>query len=439
MATVKFNLRNESIYIRFRVTGLKDGKKTSFVDIDRKLKGYTCSSEVWNMDVTSKKRIRWSEMNGNFDLKVAEIAKELSAIKPHDGLCNDEVNAIIDGILNRERIEKQERIKAELKAKEEEAKRITLHSYLSQFRERERIASMRHKGEVVSEGTRKCWDSAMDMLLSYEKDRKVCMDWSDFTLGWRDDFYAYMEGKGYSHNYCANTITYIHTILRYARREGIEQSSFFASGEFCISTKEVENIYLTEEEINRFLSVDLSSENLKKYDIVRTSSDRLELARDMFMVGIYTAQRYSDYSKLGLKDVYIDEDGLVVRVIQQKTDEEVIIPCSSKLHDILKKYPEGMGSINRYSFTEYIRAIARMAGIDDEVTINGERGPKYNFICTHTARRTGATRMYLLGLAHEDIMSITGHKSVQMLNRYIKAEKRERAKRIREQNPALFA
>ena len=50
---------------------------------------------------------------------------------------------------------------------------------------------------------------------------------------------------------------------------------------------------------------------------------------------------------------------------------------------------------------------------------------KYKLIHSHTARRTGATLMYLAGMDVYDIMKITGHSSPNMLKKYIKADQLE--------------
>ena len=51
-----------------------------------------------------------------------------------------------------------------------------------------------------------------------------------------------------------------------------------------------------------------------------------------------------------------------------------------------------------------------------------EKIPKYKLIHTHTARRTGATLMYLDGVDIYDIMKVTGHTTPEMLKKYIKAD-----------------
>ena len=57
----------------------------------------------------------------------------------------------------------------------------------------------------------------------------------------------------------------------------------------------------------------------------------------------------------------------------------------------------------------------RIRGQDDNC-----RGSAW--IILHTARRTGATLMYLAGVDLYDIMKITGHASPKMLKKYIKAD-----------------
>lgn len=51
-----------------------------------------------------------------------------------------------------------------------------------------------------------------------------------------------------------------------------------------------------------------------------------------------------------------------------------------------------------------------------------ERVPKWKLVHSHTARRTGATLMYLAGIDIYDIMEVTGHASPEILKKYIKAD-----------------
>lgn len=94
--------------------------------------------------------------------------------------------------------------------------------------------------------------------------------------------------------------------------------------------------------------------------------------------------------------------------------------------------------MSNVKINEYIKEIGRLAKIDDQIEIKQTKGGtektivcrKYELICTHTARRTGATLMYLAGMDIYDIMKITGHSTPAMLKRYIKADELEVAEKI---------
>jgi integrase len=74
--------------------------------------------------------------------------------------------------------------------------------------------------------------------------------------------------------------------------------------------------------------------------------------------------------------------------------------------------------------------VAEKAGITQPVTIETSNGgvkkketfPKYKLVMSHTARRTGATLMYLAGIDAYDIIKITGHGDIDILKKYIKAD-----------------
>jgi integrase len=54
--------------------------------------------------------------------------------------------------------------------------------------------------------------------------------------------------------------------------------------------------------------------------------------------------------------------------------------------------------------------------------------PKWEALCTHTARRSFATNEYLSGMPTLTIMAITGHKTEKAFLRYIKLTPNEHAK-----------
>ena len=68
------------------------------------------------------------------------------------------------------------------------------------------------------------------------------------------------------------------------------------------------------------------------------------------------------------------------------------------------------------------------SGMDDETQAGG---PKYELVTSHTARRSGATNLYKLGvLSDQEIRSITGHQSQKVFESYIRIGISEQAQRV---------
>ena len=94
-----------------------------------------------------------------------------------------------------------------------------------------------------------------------------------------------------------------------------------------------------------------------------------------------------------------------------------------------------MPKTNSQIVNEDIKLICRKAGITHKVEHKSNKGAlvvtdlieKFSLISTHTARRTGATLMYLEGLDTLSIMKITGHKTEKEFKKYIRVNEEENA------------
>ncbi|MDQ3395681.1 MAG: hypothetical protein M3512_16460 [Bacteroidota bacterium] len=183
-------------------------------------------------------------------------------------------------------------------------------------------------------------------------------------------------------------------------------------------------IHLNEKELDLLFKEDLSE-----------NKDQ-EIARDVFLVGCYLAQRYSDYSRV--KSHHLQETskgGKVINLTQLKTGIKVSIPVRYELDFILSKYNYNLPKTHEQGLNKSIKDIGKLVEIDELVDIEMVRGglkikktvPKYDLIKTHTARRSGATNMYLAGIPTLENMKITGHTSEVNLLKYIKASTEETA------------
>ena len=102
---------------------------------------------------------------------------------------------------------------------------------------------------------------------------------------------------------------------------------------------------------------------------------------------------------------------------------------------ILAKYEKRLPKSYEQKVNKYIKEVAREAGIIEKIEIsyveNSEKKTKIVEKCelvkTHTARRSGATNMYLAKIPTIAIMKITGHKTEKEFMKYIKITEEESA------------
>ena len=233
------------------------------------------------------------------------------------------------------------------------------------------------------------------------------------------NFIEWLTSRGYATNYIGSQLKNLKAVMNKAYKEGLHNNKDYQH--FEKMSEKVLSIYLNEKDIEKLINVELSKED-NPY-------------RDMFMIGYYTAMRFSDYSRLSLSDI---RDGMINKFKTQKTGAEVTIPAHPRLVEILKRYDGSSPRINHITFNKRIKEICRLAKIDDlvkrSVTKGGVRQTtqyeKWELVSSHTARRSGATNMYKCGIPPHDIMMITGHTTEKMLMKYICITDEENAQRL---------
>jgi len=250
------------------------------------------------------------------------------------------------------------------------------------------------------------------------------VSFENITIDFYNDFINFMYDKQFSPNTIGKHIKTLKVIMRQSREEGLHNNNEFERKSFKSLREPVQNIYLTESELKKIYELDLSKDKV------------LEVVRDIFLIGCYTALRFSDYSRITPNNISTLENGkMVIILFQQKTGEKVIIPVRHELKVILKRYGYNPPKTYEQKVNRYIKLIGRMAGITEMVRVEANRGgmtiktdsQKNELIVTHTARRSGCTNMYLAGIPVIDIMKISGHKSESQFLKYIKVSKEETA------------
>ena len=106
-----------------------------------------------------------------------------------------------------------------------------------------------------------------------------------------------------------------------------------------------------------------------------------------------------------------------------------MIPIHPRVQAILKKYKGILPKkLSIQKMNEYIKAIGLNAKIKADVETRITKGgkivkttqPKYKLMSTHTARRTFASVLVLKGVSPYLIMRITGHRTVDSFEKYVR-------------------
>lgn len=243
-------------------------------------------------------------------------------------------------------------------------------------------------------------------------------NWNDITVGWYENLMSKMMNAGYSLNYRSTIVSKIRTVMLYGFRLGYHSNEAFRTFKKTFET--ADTVYLTEDEIERIWHLSLDP--------------KLAKCRDLFILGVYTASRFSDYSRLDLSMIH-DGD---IHFVQKKTSDSVIVPTSPRVMEVLKRNGGKAPKLSQVKYNLGIKEVCKAAHICNFITITKSRGrrriqethPKYELVTGHTARRTGATLLYLRGVPIQQCMLITGHRTEENFMRYIKVTKQENARRL---------
>jgi integrase len=193
---------------------------------------------------------------------------------------------------------------------------------------------------------------------------------------------------------------------------------------FDTRREETDSIYLTEAEILELMAINDFE------DIVE------EQVRDVFVLGCFTAMRFSDYSTLDPSAIRNNR----LEFVQKKTGAKVTIPIHPVVRQILEKYQYQLPAVPpNNEFNRIIKLVgAKLPSLHipfiKQITYNRERKEirqmKYEFLQTHTARRSFCSNEYLQGTDPMVIMAISGHKSHKSFMRYIKVSGEQFANKL---------
>lgn len=170
-------------------------------------------------------------------------------------------------------------------------------------------------------------------------------------------------------------------------------------------------------------AVYLTDAEVKALEAVGTKSEREQYVKCLFLISCYTGCRHSDAMMLDESNII----GNVLSYVSRKTSIEAIIPVHTNLRQVLNSYDRHIMMYDD-EYNKIIRSLCQRAGINTICKVvkagNVEVGAKWQFVASHTARRTFASLLYLRGVDVATIGRLMGHSGdLKMTMRYIVAEK----------------
>ncbi|MDR6546679.1 site-specific recombinase XerD [Chryseobacterium rhizosphaerae] len=284
------------------------------------------------------------------------------------------------------------------------------------------------KGKI-KHATAKTYRTTVNKLREYEKYARVQLNWHNIDMDFYDDFLEfYTSIEGLINSGFGKNIKNIKAIMNDAMENGFNTYNGHNHKNFIVLKEDVDNIYLTEEEIEKLIALDLSGDKT------------MERTRDLFVFACYTGLRFIDFSQV--KPEHIVGDVLRIKTI--KTGEWVNIPILPAVRVIMDKYKDNPNnlpeSLCNQTMNKYLKKLGKKAEFNDKILKIRNKGKdrieevlfRYQMICTHTARRSFATNMFKRGVPSRVIMNITGHRTEKAFNSYIKISQDENAELFKE-------
>ncbi len=267
-------------------------------------------------------------------------------------------------------------------------------------------------------GSLQVYINTLKQLQAYSDNRKRPLDFPDLNEAFKDDFLSFLQAQNFTDSYIHKVFTNIKTFLR---KIGKRSQAEIVSN-IGVRKRSGDKIYLAEREIEALAKLELSP------------GSALDRARDWFLIGCLTGQRYSDYHKLTPENIQMAQhEGKEVECwvcVQEKTKAKVIIPLvNPTLRRIIEKHSQTAPTPPpNVKINKALKELAQMAGITDKVAISEYKGgrhdrkvyAKWELVTTHTGRRSFCTNAYKRGMNPIDIAKFSGHTSVKALMDYLK-------------------
>lgn len=273
--------------------------------------------------------------------------------------------------------------------------------------------------EGNSETTIKRYEYNKKLLLDFQNFRNKKIHFNQIDKSFYNAFIDYcINQKKHSANTVRRNVGLLKTFLYWSLDNGHTYKVDFQKFK-APKAQQSDEVALSFEQVKAIMDFDLSK------------NERLEKVRDLFVFGCATGMRYSNYSKIEKKDI---QNGIIKVRDEKNNDKTLEIPLNEFSIYVLKKYDYKLPRITNQKFNEYIKEVFKLIGYDEKIKktikigkdIIEQINPLYERISSHTARRSFITIMKNKKIPDKIIMSFTGHRSLEVFNKYYKPTNEDR-------------
>lgn len=279
--------------------------------------------------------------------------------------------------------------------------------------------------KLIKEKTMYNHERSFVLLKEFCDIKKIELKFEDFKKSFCDEFTSYLI---FEKNYREITVGNVFKNIKAFLREMMADAKIPLSNlNFVKVVKEAseDKISLSDKDI----------ELLEKFN----SKDKLLMqARDLFLFQLFTLQRVGDLKQIEKKQIDLEQNIIIIK--QKKTEKGVVLPLFKIQKEILIKYNFKLPKMQLTKYNLLIKEVCKEAGITEEIVlykkeklkVTAETYKKYEKISSHTARRTGITYLCRQNIPLEQVMLLSGHRSLATLQKYIKLDKMETINNIKD-------
>lgn len=241
----------------------------------------------------------------------------------------------------------------------------------------------------------------LDHIKQFNNNKDV--DWSHLTRVFLIELVEYFKEELPSLNsartYCANLKSLIN---KYAEEIQIPCRDYASI--LSLKKSGTINTYLSPDEIQQLINY-------------KPENDTEHTIRNQFILSCLTGMRYSDV--IHLDETNITNSEIIYVAIKTKS---AVTTISSPVTEYLIAEKKNRIYSDR-TFNPLIKEICRKAGINSRVKVvrggKTETGEKWQFVSSHTARRSFATNIYLKTLDIFLVSTLMGHSDVKITQGYL--------------------